>query len=153
MRAVTQSCLTVSDPTDCGILGSSAHGISQAQMVFLRQGLGCHFLLQGIFLTQGSNLHLLGLLYRQDGSLPPAPPGKPMESWAGLIIINNYLHTNSSLGGKVSETSRVLGWLPKPPNPKLTPTHINKSDAHWWPQLNPTPQACILQLLWTRNDN
>ena len=93
-------------------------------------GVGCHSLLQEIFLTQGSNLHLLGLLYRQDGSLPPAPPGKPMESWAGLIIINNYLHTNSSLGGKVSETSRVLGWLPKPPNPKLTPTHINKSDAH-----------------------
>ena len=29
-------------------------------------GVGCHFLLQGIFLTQGSNLHLLGLLhYRQ----------------------------------------------------------------------------------------
>ena len=25
-------------------------------------GVGCHFLLQGIFLTQGSNLHLLSLL-------------------------------------------------------------------------------------------
>ena len=28
-------------------------------------GVGCHFLLQGIFLTQGSNLHLLHLLHWQ----------------------------------------------------------------------------------------
>ena len=26
-------------------------------------GIGCHFLLQGTFLTQGSNLHLLRLLH------------------------------------------------------------------------------------------
>jgi len=33
-------------------------------------GLGCHFLLQGIFPTQGLNLHLLCLLLWQAGSLP-----------------------------------------------------------------------------------
>ena len=33
-------------------------------------GVGCHFLLQGIFLTQGSNLSLLHLLHWQAGSLP-----------------------------------------------------------------------------------
>ena len=33
-------------------------------------GVGCHFLLQGIFLTQGSNLCLLCLLHWQAGSLP-----------------------------------------------------------------------------------
>ena len=38
---------------------------------------GLHFLLQGIFLTQGSNLHLLRLLHWQVGSLPLAPLGKP----------------------------------------------------------------------------
>ena len=37
--------------------GSSVHGISQARNS--RTGMGCHFLLQGIFLTQGSNPHLL----------------------------------------------------------------------------------------------
>ena len=37
-------------------------------------GVGCHALLQGIFLTQGLNLHLL---HWQMGSLPPVPPGKP----------------------------------------------------------------------------
>ena len=40
-------------------------------------GMGCHALLQGIFLNQGLNLSLLCLLHRQAGSLPLAPPGKP----------------------------------------------------------------------------
>ena len=48
-------------------------------MGFSRQehwsGLPC--LVQGIFMTQGSNLHLLCLLHWQVGSLPLAPPGKP----------------------------------------------------------------------------
>ena len=39
--------------------------------------MGCHFLLQGIFPTQGSNLCLLYLLHWQVGSLPLVPPGKP----------------------------------------------------------------------------
>ena len=34
--------------------------------------MGCHALLQGIFLTQGSNLRLLCLLHWQVSSLPPA---------------------------------------------------------------------------------
>ena len=37
---------------------------------------GCHAFLQGIFLTQGSNLHLLHLLLWQVGSLTIEPPGK-----------------------------------------------------------------------------
>ena len=41
-------------------------------------GVGCHFLLQGIFLTQGSSPSLLKLLHWQVDSLPPGPPGKPM---------------------------------------------------------------------------
>ena len=48
---------------------------------------GCHFLLQGIFQTQGSNPHLLHLLHWQGGSLPVAPPGKP--SW--LYVLSIYL--------------------------------------------------------------
>ena len=50
-------------------------------MGFCRQeywsGLPC--LLQGIFLTQGLNPHLLHLLPWQEGSLPLAPPGKPID--------------------------------------------------------------------------
>ena len=40
-------------------------------------GVGCHALLWEIFLTQGSNLHLLSLLHWQAGSLPLVPPRKP----------------------------------------------------------------------------
>ena len=48
-----QPWLTLCDPTDYSPPGSSVHGILQATRV------GCHVLLQGIFLTQGSNPHLL----------------------------------------------------------------------------------------------
>ena len=40
-------------------------------------GVGSHSLLQGIFLTQGSNLGLLRLLHCQMDPLPLALPGKP----------------------------------------------------------------------------
>ena len=40
-------------------------------------GGGCHFLLQGILLNQGSNPRLLHLLHWQTDNLPPGPPGKP----------------------------------------------------------------------------
>ena len=39
-------------------------------------GTSCHFFLQGIFPTQGSNLCLLHLLQWQAGFLPLVPPGK-----------------------------------------------------------------------------
>ena len=40
---------------------------------------GCHALLQGIFLTQGSKPHLLRLLQGQVGSLPLVPHAKPSK--------------------------------------------------------------------------
>ena len=39
-------------------------------------GVGCHFFLQGIFLTQGSNLHVLRLLCWQMDSLPLSHLGR-----------------------------------------------------------------------------
>ena len=55
---------------DCSAPGSPVHGISQ------NTGVGCHFLLQGIFLTQGSNSSLLhwqadSLLMSHQGNLNP----------------------------------------------------------------------------------
>ena len=40
--------------------------------------MGCYFLLQGIFPTQGSNLHLLCLLHWQADSLPLSYQGSPL---------------------------------------------------------------------------
>ena len=42
-------------------------------------GMGCHFLLKGLFLTQGLNPHLLRLLHWQADSLPLAPFGRPSQ--------------------------------------------------------------------------
>ena len=50
---------------DCSLPGSSLHGILQARVLewvaiaLSKTAVGSHILLQGIFLTQGSNLHLL----------------------------------------------------------------------------------------------
>ena len=41
-------------------------------------GVSCHTLFQGLFPTQGLNPRLLHLLPWQAGSLPLAPPGKPL---------------------------------------------------------------------------
>ena len=45
--------------------------------------MGCYVLFQGIFLTQGSNPSLLGLLHWQVGSLALVPPGKPNYIYQG----------------------------------------------------------------------
>ena len=50
-----QSCPILCDPMDCSPPGSSVHGIGHGK----NTGVGYHFLLQGTFLTQGSNLCLL----------------------------------------------------------------------------------------------
>ena len=51
---VTKSCLTLCNHMDCRPLSSSVYGISQARILERN-----HFLLLRLFLTQGSNLHLL----------------------------------------------------------------------------------------------
>ena len=49
--SVAQSCLALCNPKDWGPPGSSVHGDSPEKDT----GVGCHALLQGIFLTQGYN--------------------------------------------------------------------------------------------------
>ena len=59
---VAQSCLTLCNPMNCSLPRFSIHGIFPGN----NTGVGCHFLLQGIFLTQGLNpglLHCRQMLY------------------------------------------------------------------------------------------
>ena len=51
-------------------------------------GVGCHFLLQGIFLTQGLNLNLLCPVHWQADSLPLVPFGKPFGLFSVLQFEN-----------------------------------------------------------------
>ena len=59
---IAQLCLTVCNPTDYCLPGSSVHEDSPSE----NTGVGCHALLQGIFPTQGLNpglLHCRQILY------------------------------------------------------------------------------------------
>ena len=75
---VTNLCPTLCNPMDC------VDCQAPLSMGFSRQntGVGCHFLLQGIFLTQGSNPHLL---HWQADSLPLCHVG-------GASLFHRYLH-------------------------------------------------------------
>ena len=54
-RLVTQSCLTLGDPMDCKLPARLFMEIFRQEIT----GMGCHFLLQEIFTTWGSNLGIL----------------------------------------------------------------------------------------------
>ena len=72
----TRACSVVYDsvtPWTCSPPGSSVRGISQARIL----GVGCHFLLQGIFQTQESNPSLPWLLTGR----------RILEHWATLLCI------------------------------------------------------------------
>ena len=88
--SVIESCPTLCNPMDYSPPDSSVHGIFPGK----NTGVGCHFLLQGIFQTQGSNLHLLCLLQWQSDSLPLASPRKPPLS---SITLSHELYM--TLGG------------------------------------------------------
>ena len=68
------------DPVDCSPRGSSVHGIFRQEY-----RVGCHFLLQGIFLTQGSNSHLLHLLHYRQILYNWAIVGSPNEPLAPTV--------------------------------------------------------------------
>ena len=59
--SAAHSCLTLRDPMDCSLPGSSVCRRLRGKDA----GVGCHFLLQGIFPTQGSNQCLFHLLHWQ----------------------------------------------------------------------------------------
>ena len=63
----------------CSPPGLSVHGIFPGK----NSEVGCHFLRQGIFPTQGLNRCLL---HWQTGSLPLTPPGKPIYTHQGSPI-------------------------------------------------------------------
>ena len=111
------------------------HSIEACQaslsMWILRQGtrVGCHALLQGIFLTQGLNPLLLGLLLWQAGSLPLATPGKPLNTqstWQmSSTVANNKEvcgHVHFSHWTQVSLGQRLFRVIPGfPPRRSLGP--------------------------------
>ena len=87
LQTQLKSCMCV-----CSIVPDTLrpHGLHPARLLCpwdfpgKNTGVGCYFLLQGIFLIQGSNLHLLCLLHWQAGPSPLVPPGvcpKSNKKW------------------------------------------------------------------------
>ena len=74
---VMQSYLTFGNAMDCSPPGSSVHGNFPGK----NTGVGCYFLLQGIFLTQGSNPGIEPVSLQSPALasrfFATAPPGKP----------------------------------------------------------------------------
>ena len=53
--------------------------------------MGCHFLLQGIFSTQGSNPASPVSLALKDGFFPTAPPGRPLSHLSPRLFLRCVL--------------------------------------------------------------
>ena len=70
--------LTLCDPMDC-----PARLLCPWDSLGNNTGVGCHGLLQGVFLTQGLNPGLLRLQHWQTCSLPLASPGKSVKHQGG----------------------------------------------------------------------
>ena len=80
-------------------------------------GVGCHFLPQEIFPTQGSNPHLLYLLHWQTSSLPAEPSGKPLifkressnkeEQFIYIILSSllGFMHPRTTMTENAAENS------------------------------------------------
>ena len=82
-----QSCLILCDPQDYSAPGSSLCSWTSPGK---NTGVGCHFLLQGIFPTQGSNTHFLYLLHWQTDSLSLHHLEAPLLHTKYMII--QYAH-------------------------------------------------------------
>ena len=85
------------DPVDC----SPPRRLCPWDSPGKNTGVGCHALLQGIFLTQGWNPHLLCLLCWHAGSLPLVPFGKSYVM---------YMYTQISTLIE-SHCLSTIGWL------------------------------------------
>ena len=95
--SINQSC-----PTLCDLRGlQPARLLCPWSFPGKNTGVGCHFLFQGIFPTQGSNLHLLGLLHYRWIFYQLSHRGRPNLAYYCKINAPPWLHQcltiNSSL--------------------------------------------------------
>ena len=123
---VAQLCLTLCNPVDCSLPGSSVRGMFPGKST----GVGCHFLLQGIFLTQGLNSCLFSLLHWR--ILYTVPLGSPRIDMGAVDRALSYLFSSVQCSSVVSDSLQprcvLRGGLQHstPPCPSPTPgVHSN----------------------------
>ena len=87
---VPQSCLTLCNPMDYSLPGSFCPQGFPGK----NTGVGCHFLLQGIFPIQGSNPRLL---HGQGGSFPLSHLGNPKGHLRATATVSEGLLNQGAL--------------------------------------------------------
>ena len=109
-----QCCLGLGSSWACSVYHCVPGSLCPRNSPGKNIGVGCHFLLQAIFPTQGSYVYLCiwCLLHWQMDFLPLAPPGNPHTmSKFYLFKFNSMYLTNKGKNGKRGK---------KPPNLKLS---------------------------------
>ena len=85
--------------------------------------MGCHFLLQGIFPTQGSSPRLLCLLRWQTGSSPPGKPHVKFLLYSQVPQLHMYIHVSTFLDSFPIKVTTEY-WVESPGHP---------GGSYWWP--------------------
>ena len=115
---------------DCGLSGSSVHGISQPA------GVSCHFFLQGIFLTQGLNL---SLWHWKVDSLPLGPQD--------AIPNSLFIGTSRVQGWSYDALWRAISWARAGSGIQLMP-------FYGWHSLDQRPELeHICNWVWKNRQN
>ena len=133
--SITKSCLTLCDCMDCSQSGCPWDFPGK------NTGVGCHSLLQGIFLDQGLNPHLL---HWQAGSLSLSHQGSLSDSLACLLSHFSYVRLcvalwTVALQAPLSvEFSGQEYWSGLPclppgdlPDPRIKPVVLKSHLLHW----------------------
>ena len=118
-----QSCLTLCDPVDCSPPGSSVHGILQSRILEWVAMPSS----RGSSQPRDGTLFSYRLLHKPVGSLPLAPPGKP------IIRYNN----NKEVKNTVRPNCWITSWS----------KHEHVHRARQIPQHNTAPSS-LLPVAW-----
>ena len=124
--SVAQSCLTLWDPMDCSLLGSSVHGVSPG----------------GLLRPPPGNLLNPGVKTRstsQENSLPTEPSGTPNCTGMGSLSLlqGSFLTQKSNWGFQYCRP--ILYQLSYQGSPMIVRCHQIKNRHHIWLLLVVTP--------------
>ena len=115
-------------------------------------GVGCHFLLQGIFLIQGSNLGLLCLLHCRQILYPLSHQGSPKEKWK--LVKFKYSEWGRMLPQKGLDDWTATLQISKPQRIHYVKWHFLGDRTHKWSSLSDMVKApCPNKLSLKRPSN
>ena len=115
---VAQLCVTLCDPMDCSLPGSSVHGNSLGK----NTGVGSHALLHGIIPTQVSNtglLHFRLILYHMSHQGSPR-----ILEWVAYPFSRVSSQQGIKPGSPALQVDSLPAELPGKPNIYHIPTHF-----------------------------